>query len=479
MIESVDEEALGEHLEAGEKKERGAYFTPAPLVERVLAAVAPFVPAQGRLRIIDPACGAGAFLHPAAAKWPNAELVGVELNPTSAALCQQRVPRAQIIVGDALTNELLPPRDDAFELWVGNPPWNGTSPLLRSPEAWARACSWLPRGTTLKPGTSLREDYVFFLLKASLRLQERGALAFITSATLLDAYAHAPIREALLSRLTLREVMVLPRGTFAGTRVEPAVTVWTGPTQGTHVPGAEVNLRPHTEAATALDATWKRAGLTLPELVPVSFAGLKTRFDELLVDDDRAVLERRVRAFLETDVEAFAADFGLGDFMPKLAALKVFSKAARFDASRVRPFLRYRGPKPMGAPAWCYVDRQLIPRGDHRLRGTFDPHATNLKLVFNMNELPLAAHVLDTPGCVTMYRHSRFAPAMVPRGLLEDWNAKDFDAEDLVPNLTDRAAKLGDARTVFEHIARHVMSPAFQEVWAPAFGPSRPPLIAL
>ena len=133
----------------------------------------------------------------------------------------------------------------------------------------------------------------------------------------------------------------------------------------------------------------------------------------------------------------------------------------------------------MGSPAWCYVDRQLIPRGDHRLRGAFDPHATSLKLVFNMNELPLAAHVLDTPGCVTMYRHSRFAPAMVPRELMQDWNAKEFDAEDLVPNVTARAAELGDARAVFEHIARHVMSPAFQEVWAPAFGTSRPPLIAL
>ena len=133
----------------------------------------------------------------------------------------------------------------------------------------------------------------------------------------------------------------------------------------------------------------------------------------------------------------------------------------------------------MGSPAWCYVDRQLIPRGDHRLRGAFDPHATSLKLVFNMNELPLAAHVLDTPGCVTMYRHSRFAPAMVPRALMQDWNAKEFDAEDLVPNVTARAAELGDARAVFEHIARHVMSPAFQEVWAPAFGTSRPPLIAL
>ena len=92
MIEAVDEEGLAEHLDAGEKKVRGAYFTPAPLVERVLTADAPFVPSRGRLRIIDPACGAGAFLYAAAAKWPHAELIGVEVNETSAARCRQRYP---------------------------------------------------------------------------------------------------------------------------------------------------------------------------------------------------------------------------------------------------------------------------------------------------------------------------------------------------------------------------------------------------
>ncbi len=496
----LDEEALASHVSADERLQRGAFFTPRALVERVLEAIAPHVPRAGPLRIIDPACGAGAFLSAAAERWPSAELIGLELNEESARLCRARVPGAKVLVADALGDDALPPSDGAFELWVGNPPYNGTSPLLRSKAAWATACAWMPPELSLPKGTSLREDFVFFLLKASLRLQGRpGALAFITSATLLDTFAYAPVREALLSRMRLREVIDLPRGTFEGTRVVPCVTFWTTPHSDqrsfefadkafrvktgskTFTPcGPDWRLkRPATEAQ-ALEDGWRAKGEALSELVPVSFAGLKTRFDELLVDDDRSALEARVAAFIAaTDVSAFAERFALTKFLPKLEQLKEYAALAQFSARHVRPFLRYRGPNPRGPNGWCYVDRHLIPRGDHRLRGEFDPHASSLKLVFNVHELPLAAHVIDEPGCVTMYRHSRFAPALVPRALLTDPGATRFDAQDLVPNLSARGQAFGSTRAVFEHVAEHFMSEAFQESWAPAFGTTRTPIIPL
>ena len=490
MTGALDEEALTSHVSAAERKVRGAFFTPRALVERVVHAIESHVPPKKPLRIIDPACGAGAFLTVAAEKWPHAELFGLELNQESARLCRERVPRAKVMVADALGKEVLPAADGVFELWLGNPPYNGTSPLLQSKSAWATACAWMPEHLKLPKGTSLREDYVFFLLKASLRLQERaGALAFITSATLLDAYAYAPVREALLSRMRLREVIELPRGTFEGTRVLPCVTVWTTPLSSQRVKVGPKTFapsgpdwrfkRPDTEAQ-QLEDEWRAKGEALMDLVPVSFAGLKTRFDELLVDDDREALEARVAAFIEAKkVSAFAKKFGLTKFLIKLEQLKEHGPAARFDAKLVRPFLRYRGPNPRGANAWCYVDRHLIPRGDHRLRGEFDPHASKLKLVFNLHELPLAAHVIDEPGCVTMYRHSRFAPALVPRALILEPGAQRFDADDLVPNLSERGKQFGSTRAVFEQVAKHLNSKAFQNVWAPAFGTTRTPVIRL
>ena len=472
----VDEEALARHVGATERADRGVYFTPGELVARVLAAVAPLVPAGKRLRVIDPACGAGAFLVQARERWPTAELLGVELNRESAALCRHRVPGVKVVEANALTEALPLPDDDAFEVWLGNPPWNGTSPLLKQRSAWERVRRWLPPSFELKRGTSLREDFVFFLLLAAQRLSRRkGALAFVTSASLLDAYAHAPVRHALTSMLRLEHVEVLPRGTFQNTQVEPAFTVWRSGATGSAVPlGPDASFRPGWEAARALDATWRARGATISELVPVSFAGLKTRFDELLVDDDRDALMERVKRFID------GKDPGLDGFDEKLAALRRhMGPGLRFDPKNVRRFLRYRGPNPMGDDAWCYLERRLIPRGDSRLRGDFDPHASKVKLVFNVHELPLAAHVIDRPGCVTMYRHSRFAPEFVPKALLENPSAQRFDAGELVPNLTERGRALGSPREVFERIARHVMSEPFQKVWAPALGAAQEPVIDL
>lgn len=506
MTSTLDEEALAEALAPDVRAERGVFFTPRRIVDLVLSRCAPFVPTRGPVAVIDPACGAGAFLAAAAERWPRATLDGLELDETTAERCRERIPRARVTAGDALGSPALeevlshlPP--DAFEVWVGNPPYNGTSPLLRSPEAWTRACEWLPSTVTLPRGTSLREDFVFFLLRASVHLAQRqGVLAFVTSATLLDTYLYAPVRQVLIERLCLREVVDLGPGVFRGTKVKTCVTVWTspGPTQApvrfegergvaTFLPGApDFRLRADDGPAAALEAGWRKSGEALATLVPISFPGLKTRFDELLVDNDPAQLFERVRDFLSADLGRlpdFARAHRLPDrVLPKLAELKATSAGVDAEAGCVRRFLRYRGPLPMGAPGWCYLDRRLIPRGDHRLRGRYDPHAEAVKLVFNAHELPLAAQVLDAPGCVTAYRHSRFAPLQVPRRVREEGigvaaRLSEAELSDVVPNLSPRgerlAARLGSPRAAFEAIARFMKSDEFQAVWAPAFGASR------
>lgn len=599
MTLPIDEEAQSAHLAPNERRFLGAWFTPAPLVERVLDAVAPLVPPGRPLVIVDPACGAGAFLSAAAARWPRASLLGAEVDATSAEKCRARVRGATVLHADALAGDELDealarlPRD-AFTLWVGNPPYNGTSALLRAKDAWARALAWFPSHLELPRGTSLREDFVFFLLRASVALAARpGALAFITSSTLLDAYQYAPVREALLSRLALEEVIDLGAGAFQGTRVATCVTVWragapprekltttgagcaasressaararvdrlaeararagehrephdaTGAEQqlkesvgdaagidGQPAPaltpqletngaaGAEQQLgesagldgtaisfwtrdgrreqltprgpvwrlRPSSTRAEELDARWRDDGEALTTLVPVSFPGLKTRFDELLVDDDAERLLARVREFLATpaaQLERFAEAHSIpARLFAKLRELKAASAGVAVDRAHIRRFHRYRGPLAMGAPAWCYLDRRLIPRGDHRFRGAYDPHAEPVKLVFNVHELPLASRVVDEPGCVTAYRHSRFAPLLVPRALVLNPDARNPDGAELVPNLSPRglalAQELGSPRAVFERVATFIMSDEFQAHWAPHFGTTHAPVIPL
>jgi hypothetical protein len=492
-----DEEALARGQSPAERRLRGAFFTPHPLVTRVFDQLAPLLPTDGRLLIVDPAAGAGAFLSEARRRYPRAQLVGLELDAHAVAVCRARLgsdARAHVRQGDALVPgqlEAVVARHPAdFTVMLGNPPYNGASALLHDPARWAAVCALLPEGLHPPPGTSLRDDYAFFLLEALAVLRRRpGALAFITSATLLDAFHHRVLREALLRELHLRAVEDFGAHAFHDAHVHTCLTVWT--TAATSAPPRwfdathdeaftpappELCLRPLPEAAAALDARWRAEGEPLDTLVPVSFPGLKTRFDELLVDDDAARLEARVAAFLSTPeagLPAFAARWGLkGALEEKLVALKRTMPACTFDPRCVRPFHRYHGAHPRLPVAHCYLERALIPRGDHRLRGDFDPHREPLKLVFNLHELPLWAQVFTEPGCVTAYRHARFAPARVPAELLAQPSAR-HPGGPLVPNLSPRALALGSPAELYPRLERFIRSHAVQQVWAPAFGTTR------
>jgi hypothetical protein len=505
---AVDEEALVHRFPGLDRRLLGAYYTPAKLVERTLGlALAHLGP--GPLSIVDPACGAGAFLSAAARLRPQAQVLGLEVTGEAAQWCQARVPTAEVRVGDALRGGLEPllariPQEHA-ELWVGNPPYNGTSPVLKDRATYARLRALLP--LALLPGTSLRDDFAFFLLVAAHRLRTRpGVLAFITPSTLLDAFLYAPLRQALLGSLTLRQVVDLGPGAFTNTQVRTCITVWSslptpaaasipferGEWKSTFTPTSpEWRLAPTPPEAAALDARWRAQGELLTELVPVSLPGVKTRFDELLVDEDPEQLLERLRHFARTSprgLRAFMKAHGIpSPLLPKLRALKD-GPAFQVEPSCVRPFFRYagarhRGVLPPEARAFCYLDRRLIPRGDHRLRGPYDPHRGEVKLLFNVRELPLSAALLEEEGCVHDHRHARFAPLWVPQRVREE--GLDVTREvpslqalgPLVPNLSPRglawAEQLGGPLAAFRELVRFLNGHEVQQVWAPVFGASR------
>ncbi|HZI10228.1 MAG TPA: N-6 DNA methylase [Myxococcus sp.] len=504
----VDEEKLVRQFPGLDRKAVGAFFTPAPLVERTLALALAHL-GEGPLTVVDPACGAGAFLTAAARLRPEARLCGLELDAEVARLCQARVPGADVRAGDALRGGLEPllaaTPPGHRELWVGNPPYNGTSPVLKDPGTYARLRALLP--VALLPGTSLRDDFAFFLLVAAHRLASRsGVLAFITPATLLDAFAYAPLRQSLLGTLALREVVDLGPGAFSGTQVRTCITVWSslpgprgaprfergGVWQGFTPEAPEWRLAPTAPEAAELDARWHAEGEPLTTLVPVSLPGVKTRFDELLVDENRERLLARLRAFAATREEelgSFAAAHGLPEeLLPKLRALKANAPRLEVDPGLVRPFFRYggarhRGTLPPEARAWCYLDRRLIPRGDHRLRGVYDPHVGAVKLLFNVRELPLSAALLEEEGCVHDHRHARFAPLYVPERVRDEGLGLTRSATraeslgPLVPNLSPRglawAESLGGPLPAFRALVAFLNGPEVQRIWAPAFGASR------
>ena len=112
--------------------------------------------------------------------------------------------------------------------------------------------------------------------------------------------------------------------------------------------------------------------------------------------------------------------------------------------------------------------------------GAFDPHRPVVKLVFNVRELPLAAALLETAGCVPAHRHARFAPLTVPERVLAEGPRAGLDGRPLgapTLNLSEAgrawAARLGSPRAAFRRIVEFINSREVQEVWAPAFGRMR------
>ncbi|HME91076.1 MAG TPA: N-6 DNA methylase, partial [Myxococcaceae bacterium] len=289
---AADEESLALRFDPSARRREGRYFTPAALVDFSLQLASAHLPRDRPLAIVDPSCGAGAFLLSAHRLFPRARLFGLELSKAIAAECRRRVPAATVISADALQADLprlldqIPP--GVFELWVGNPPYNGTSSLLQDARGYRAIRGLLPSSASTPPGTSLRDDFAFFLLLAAERLRNRdGALAFITSATLLDAYLYSQLRRAMLAALSLREAVDLGAGVFRGTRVRTCLTVWRSQSSSSHpprfrgrpaapkaafhvsqleapavfTPGApDWKLRPSCPEAERLDQRWRRHG---------------------------------------------------------------------------------------------------------------------------------------------------------------------------------------------------------------------------
>lgn len=512
--------------DAEERRRFGRYYTPPPLVaaaHRLLGAAleaAGFRPSDCLLA--DPACGPGAFLGAPEAQVYRGHL-GLDLDGAALAEARQALPGAELIEGDAYAGGLA-----ALETRlaaggplavIGNPPYVANSELLKSGRYHEVRDRLLPFAREVAKRASVRDDYVLFFGVADRLLEAaggRGALAFVTSASFVDNFLYAPLRRWLLSRYRLHALVELGPELFEGTRVATALSVWIrDPAGHGDRPFAHARLagsreerlaalaaplalspaRPQGEARllnglggedAALLESMRSAGDPIGSLFPISFPGLKTRFEELLVDEDGGRLQLRMREFFEaTDPEAFARRHRIPErARAKLDAAFAARRGTRFDKAALRPFARFAGPKHRyrigrEAMAWAYLDPKLIPRGDHRLHGAYDPHRLGPKLVFNVREVPLVAAVVEGPACVHDWRHARFAPLYVPGRVLAEGLAFASRGEELgapalnlAPTWAEAAARFDAPGDLLFYVSAVVNSPLVQERFAPRVGAS-------
>lgn len=191
------------------KRELGQFFTPEPVVEFVFDALLALGLRPGRLRVVDPACGDGAFLRAAARRLPEAEVWGCDLDGGLEAGWREGGPsgsRAHLVVQDGLVDApLFGLGAGTFDLVVGNPPYGfGVA----------------------RPGVGERIEELF--VRRFVELARRGGWLGVVLPEGIVANARGQaLRDWLLDRVALSAVVALPEATFAasGTNARTVVVL--------------------------------------------------------------------------------------------------------------------------------------------------------------------------------------------------------------------------------------------------------------
>ena len=179
-------------LPEGEKNTLGSYYTPFPVVEKMLETAAP-----GNGTFLDPCCGSGAFLLALPETDPD-RLWGCDCDPVAVMiarvnlLCRYagsvfipHIFRCDYLKGCASPspgNELFRKK---FDCIATNPPWGAKGD---------------------RDGGDLSDSFSLFFAKACLQLADGGKISFLFPEAVLNIRSHAKIREMLLTELRLDSI---------------------------------------------------------------------------------------------------------------------------------------------------------------------------------------------------------------------------------------------------------------------------------
>jgi adenine-specific DNA-methyltransferase len=190
-----------------ERRPRGATYTPPLIVNAMLRWAA--ATKRPIARIVDPGVGSARFLVAAGRRFPNASLIGIELDPLAALIARGHIAaakletRSEIVVGDF--REFACAKSAGSTLWIGNPPY--VRHHLIEP-AWK---DWLAR-TARRRGfeaSQLAGLHVHFFLATVCQAEPGDIGALITAAEWLDVnYGHL-VRELFLGPLGGRAITLI------------------------------------------------------------------------------------------------------------------------------------------------------------------------------------------------------------------------------------------------------------------------------
>lgn len=212
--------ALAYELRTGNddrRKAQGAFYTPISVARDLIEfASVDDLPE----RILDPACGCGAFLVAAAAwlvdqglTWPDAvsRLYGADIDEAAVEICRGRLAELadtrsaavaeQVVVSDSL--ESAPEPAGRFDLVIGNPPF-GNAIEARTGRTDAQRAAYSKRFPNAATGAYDKAG--LFVESALQRLAPNGKVALILPRALLSAPYARGLREHIEQRFQLTGV---------------------------------------------------------------------------------------------------------------------------------------------------------------------------------------------------------------------------------------------------------------------------------
>ena len=188
-----------------ERRDNGATYTPGPIVRSMVDWALDHGTPQ---RIIDPGTGSARFLLQAGEMFPNAALIGVDIDPLAALIARANLAvagfakRSRIVLGDYRRfNEPIA----GSTLYIGNPPY------VRHHQIEAKWKEWLSTEAN-KLGykaSQLAGLHVHFFLATARQAQAGDFGAFITAAEWLDVNYGSLLRSLVTAELGGQSITVI------------------------------------------------------------------------------------------------------------------------------------------------------------------------------------------------------------------------------------------------------------------------------
>ncbi len=190
-----------------ERNRLGQFATPPQLALEILRFAKKLLPAEEKLRFLDPAFGTGSFFSALLQAFNPERIeksVGFEIDPHYADRARRLWNGSKLELRRVDFTKLIPPRGRGrFNLIVCNPPYVRHHHLTGAEKARLHRLTRITSGASLSGLTGL---YCYFLLLSDAWADDGGVCFWLIPGEFMDVNYGVSLKEYLLSRVTLLQI---------------------------------------------------------------------------------------------------------------------------------------------------------------------------------------------------------------------------------------------------------------------------------